>query len=79
MEKTPSAGAVVTNRVTDPYSVALTANSEQSLVVDLDDPALAPDGWARTTPPTIEQPEDRNVYELHAPYMEIPRLGAPET
>ena len=26
---------VVTNRVTDPYSVALTANSQQSLLVDL--------------------------------------------
>ena len=61
----PSAGEVVTNRVTDPYSVALTANSQQSLLVDLADPALAPAGWSRTTPPVIAQPEDRNVYELH--------------
>ncbi|MDT0185585.1 pullulanase-type alpha-1,6-glucosidase [Microbacterium sp. ARD31] len=61
----PSAGAVVTNRVTDPYSVALTANSRASLLVDLDDPALAPAGWSRTRPPTIAQPEDRTVYELH--------------
>ncbi len=61
----PSAGEVVTNRVTDPYSVALTTNSEQSLLVDLADPGLAPAGWSRTTPPAIAQPEDRNVYELH--------------
>ena len=61
----PRAGQVVTNRVTDPYSVALTANSAQSLIVDLADPALAPAGWSGTTPPRIAQPEDRNVYELH--------------
>ena len=61
----PAAGEVVTNRVTDPYSVALTANSEESLLVDLADRALAPPGWARTTPPAVAQPEDRNVYELH--------------
>lgn len=61
----PGAQEVVTNRVTDPYSVALTANSARSLVVDLSDPALAPAGWSRTTAPRIAQPEDRNVYELH--------------
>jgi len=61
----PSAGKVVTNRVTDPYSVALATNSQQSLVVDLADPALAPSGWSATRAPAIAQPEDRNVYELH--------------
>ncbi|WP_439938407.1 pullulanase-type alpha-1,6-glucosidase [Nocardia sp. N13] len=75
----PSAGAVVTNRVTDPYAVALTANSQQSLVVDLDDPALAPDGWQRTTPPTIAQPEDRNVYELHVRDFSIGDETVPAT
>ncbi len=61
----PSAQEVVVNEVTDPYSVALTADSPRSLLVDLDDPALAPRGWAGTTPPAVAQPEDRNVYELH--------------
>ena len=61
----PRAQQVVTNTVTDPYSVALTANSQQSLVVDLADPALAPAGWSHTQAPRIAQPEDRNVYELH--------------
>ncbi|WP_367650081.1 pullulanase-type alpha-1,6-glucosidase [Nocardioides sp. zg-1230] len=61
----PAAGKVVTNRVTDPWSVALTTNSEQSVVVDLADPALAPAGWSRTRAPVVAEPEDRSVYELH--------------
>ena len=42
----PSAGAVVRNEVTDPYSVALTTNSQRSLMADLDDRALDPAGWS---------------------------------
>ncbi|MEO5852998.1 MAG: pullulanase-type alpha-1,6-glucosidase [Nocardioides sp.] len=61
----PSAGAVVRNEVTDPYSVALTTNSARSVMADLDDRALAPPGWQGLRAPTIAQPEDRNVYELH--------------
>ena len=61
----PRTQKVESNQVTDPYSVALTANSAQSLVVNLDDPALAPAGWSRTQAPRIAQPEDRNIYELH--------------
>ena len=61
----PSAGAVVRNQVTDPYSVALTANSQRSLMVDLHDRALVPSGWSALRPPPIAQPEDRTVYELH--------------
>src|SRR5690606_5561426 len=36
---------VVRNRVTDPYSVSLTADSKRSYVADLDAPALKPAGW----------------------------------
>ena len=61
----PSAGEVVRNRVTDPYSVALTADSTRSVLADLADPALAPRGWSRLRPPAVAQPEDRTVYELH--------------
>ncbi len=61
----PSAQAVVTNSVTDPYSVALSANSRRSLIVDLSAVSLAPPGWSGTEVPRIAQPEDRNVYELH--------------
>ena len=41
----PSEGRVVRNEVTDPYSIGLAMNSKHSLIVDLDDPALLPDGW----------------------------------
>ncbi|HEU4511915.1 MAG TPA: pullulanase-type alpha-1,6-glucosidase [Nocardioidaceae bacterium] len=61
----PSTGEVEHNRVTDPYSLALTTNSERSVVVDLDDPGLRPSGWADVRPPALAQDEDRNVYELH--------------
>jgi len=61
----PSAGAVVRDEVTDPYSVALTTNSQRSLMVDLADRTLAPAGWSSLRAPEIAQPEDRNIYELH--------------
>ncbi len=43
----PAAQKVVTASVTDPYSVALAADSTHSQIVDLDDPALRPGGLAR--------------------------------
>ncbi|WP_245916418.1 alpha-amylase family glycosyl hydrolase [Nocardioides gansuensis] len=74
----PAAGEVVRNLVTDPYSVALTADSERSLMVDLADPALVPAGWAATKPPAIAQPEDRNVYELHVRDFSVGDTTVPE-
>ena len=41
----PTLDQVVTNVVTDPYSLALTTNSARSVLADLDDPALEPRGW----------------------------------
>ncbi|MEU7589327.1 pullulanase-type alpha-1,6-glucosidase [Micromonospora sp. NPDC049230] len=41
----PAAQKLVTASVTDPYSVALAADSTHSQLVDLFDPALAPPGW----------------------------------
>ncbi|GAA4787976.1 pullulanase-type alpha-1,6-glucosidase [Streptomyces ziwulingensis] len=61
----PEAGAVVTNKVTDPYSVALTADSERSLVVDLADRSLAPRDWARYEKPEAVPPRDARIQELH--------------
>ncbi|MFF6784753.1 pullulanase-type alpha-1,6-glucosidase [Streptomyces sp. NPDC012510] len=61
----PSVGEVVTNKVTDPYSVALTADSERSLVVDLDDKALAPTGWSSYTKPKAVPLQDAQIQELH--------------
>ncbi|MEV0169545.1 pullulanase-type alpha-1,6-glucosidase [Streptomyces sp. NPDC050803] len=61
----PSVRKVVTNKVTDPYSVALTANSERSLVVDLADKALAPAGWSTYTKPKAAPLKDAQIQELH--------------
>ncbi|MGW1398142.1 pullulanase-type alpha-1,6-glucosidase [Streptomyces sp. NPDC002405] len=61
----PTVRKVVTNKVTDPYSVALTANSERSLVVDLDDRALAPSGWSGLAKPKAVPLRDAQIQELH--------------
>lgn len=61
----PSVRKVVTNKVTDPYSVALTANSERSLVVDLRDRSLAPAGWSTYTKPKAVPLRDAQIQELH--------------
>ncbi|MER6452328.1 pullulanase-type alpha-1,6-glucosidase [Streptomyces sp900105245] len=61
----PSVRRTVTNKVTDPYSVALTANSERSLVVDLNDKALAPGGWSGLHKPRAVPLKDAQIQELH--------------
>lgn len=57
---------LVRNRVTDPYSLSLTADSRRSWIGRLDAPALQPPGW--TTAPRPSRPlanTDLSVYELH--------------
>ena len=61
----PAFGRVVENRVTDPYSIGLTLNSTHSLVLDLDDPEIAPQVWRDTPSPRLGHPVDQVVYELH--------------
>ncbi|WP_406215342.1 pullulanase-type alpha-1,6-glucosidase [Streptomyces canus] len=61
----PSVRKVVTNKVTDPYSVALTTDSERSLVVDLDDKSLAPRGWSTYSKPKAVPLKDAEIQELH--------------
>jgi pullulanase len=61
----PGAG-VVRNRVTDPYSLGLTADSRRSVVMDLGDPSTMPAGWdEHARPAPIASPTDLAVYELH--------------
>ncbi|MFZ0530339.1 MAG: pullulanase-type alpha-1,6-glucosidase [Propionicimonas sp.] len=62
---TPHHHRVVVNQVTDPYSQALTVNSTHSVLVDLDDPELAPELWRTTPAPTLGHPVDQVSYELH--------------
>jgi pullulanase-type alpha-1,6-glucosidase len=61
----PTTGKIEKNAVTDPYSVALTVNSDRSVAVDLSDKAHKPKAWEKTTAPKIDQPADRAIYELH--------------
>ncbi|GAB1594802.1 alpha-1,6-glucosidase domain-containing protein [Lysobacter claricitrinus] len=60
---------IVRNRVTDPYSVTLTADSRRSVVedpADAADPRLAPAGWAtHARPAPAASNVDMTVYELH--------------
>ncbi|GAA3136998.1 hypothetical protein GCM10010466_29760 [Planomonospora alba] len=61
----PAAGKVVTNEVTDPYSVSLAADSVRSHLVDLSDRSLRPDGWTSLAKPPAVPQEKAAVYELH--------------
>ncbi|HYQ68188.1 pullulanase-type alpha-1,6-glucosidase [Actinophytocola sp.] len=61
----PALDQIVTNVVTDPYSLGLTTDSARSVLADLDDPALEPAGWDRLRKPALPQPEDSTIYELH--------------
>lgn len=61
----PSVGEIVTNKVTDPYSTALTTDSARSLVVDLSTPELAPKGWANLRKPAAVPLRDAQIQELH--------------
>ncbi|MEU0003688.1 pullulanase-type alpha-1,6-glucosidase [Streptomyces sp. NPDC006314] len=61
----PGVRKMVTNKVTDPYSVALTAGSERSLVVDLNDRSLAPSGWSGLRKPKAVPLKDAQIQELH--------------
>ncbi|MFJ2291658.1 pullulanase-type alpha-1,6-glucosidase [Streptomyces sp. NPDC087894] len=61
----PTVQKTVTNKVTDPYSTALTTDSARSLVVDLDAPELAPRGWSGLKKPAAVPLRDAQIQELH--------------
>jgi pullulanase-type alpha-1,6-glucosidase len=61
----PSTGKVETNRVTDPYSVALTLNSTRSVAVDLASPSAMPAVWRNSPSPELARAVDSTIYELH--------------
>ena len=57
---------IVRNRVTDPYSVSLDADSRRSWLGTLADAATEPPDWRRdAAPATVRRPVDMVVYELH--------------
>ncbi|MGC5224651.1 pullulanase-type alpha-1,6-glucosidase [Micromonospora sp. DT81.3] len=74
----PTTRAIETNEVTDPYSVALTVNSERSVAIDLRDKAHRPKGWEKAEAPVIDKPVDRTIYELHIRDFSITDESVPE-
>lgn len=60
----PTVRKIVTNQVTDPYSVALTTDSKQSVVADLDAKSLAPSSWSTLKKPAAVPLKDAAIQEL---------------
>ncbi|TQF05708.1 pullulanase-type alpha-1,6-glucosidase [Kitasatospora acidiphila] len=61
----PSVQQLVTNLVTDPYSVALSPDSQRSLVADLTDRSTKPAGWDTDRAPAPVPPTKQQIQELH--------------
>ena len=61
----PSTGRIEINRVTDPYSTALTLDSRRSVAVDLTQRALKPAAWCENLSPVVDSDAARVIYELH--------------
>ncbi len=73
----PATGQVEHNIVTDPYSLALSTNSKRSLIVDLHDDDVEPDGWQEHSKPPLAAPEDSVLYELHVRDFSINDASVP--
>lgn len=57
---------MVRNRVTDPYSISLTADSKRSYIARLDSAKLQPKSWKNSSAPAkVKAQTDMAVYELH--------------
>ncbi len=56
---------VVTNEITDPYSVSLNANSKRSFLANLASAASKPAGWDSHAIPALAHATDITLYELH--------------
>jgi pullulanase/glycogen debranching enzyme len=68
----PSLDKVVTNVVTDPYSIALARNSRRSLLAELP----PPDDWPKPAP--LNSFCDATIYELHIRDFSIGDMTVPE-
>lgn len=71
---------IVRNRVTDPYSISLNADSRRSYIARLDDSALQPSGWSTTpAPDRVRAQTDMVIYELHVRDFSIDDASVPES
>jgi pullulanase len=68
----------VRNRVTDPYAVSLTTDSQRAYIADLSDAKLKPAGWdAHAAPTRVRASTDMVVYELHVRDFSINDTSVP--
>jgi pullulanase len=65
-----------TRRVADIHAFAATPDSGRTVVIDLD--RTDPDGWGQTPPPTLAQPTDEILYEIHVRDFSIRNPAVPE-
>jgi pullulanase-type alpha-1,6-glucosidase len=56
---------VITNEITDPYSLSVNANSLRSFVANLNSADLKPSNWDGHSIPALASPSDIALYELH--------------
>jgi pullulanase len=75
----PAVQQVITTSVTDPYSVALSAGSTHSLLIDLTDPALAPPGWDELVKPPPVRPARTQIAEVSIRDFSIGDTSLPES
>ena len=69
---------LVRNRVTDPYSISLSADSQRSYIANLNNPKLKPAGWDQhTMPQRVQAPVDMAIYELHVRDFSIGDASVP--
>ncbi|GAA5185848.1 pullulanase-type alpha-1,6-glucosidase [Rugosimonospora acidiphila] len=61
----PTELKVVTNSVTDPYSLAVSTDSTRSQLVNLDDADLAPRDWSKARPLPALPASQQEIQELH--------------
>ncbi|GAA3074571.1 MULTISPECIES: pullulanase-type alpha-1,6-glucosidase [Actinomycetes] len=74
----PETGQVETHSVTDPYSVSLAADSTHSQIVDLEDPALMPEGWEGLDKPAAVDPAAAQIWEVHVRDFSVADETMPE-
>ncbi len=69
---------LVTNIVTDPYSLGLCADSSKSLLIDLQSSQTKPAFWDRIPKPPLAGTTDIAIYELHIRDFSISDPTVPE-
>jgi pullulanase len=61
----PTTQKTQTNRVSDPYALFLTKDSQRGVLNDLSDAAQKPAGWNALKKPALNSVSELNFYELH--------------